>query len=141
MRSLTRRETLLLGVGGAATVSTGWHRDADAKPADATAAIARFTGGKIPESGPITIELPEIAENGSSVSLTIMVDSPMSATDYVSDILVVGEGNPLPEVRAEIAMRIRLAASQHVIAVAKTSNGAVISTQRQVKVTVGGCGG
>jgi len=35
--------------------------------ADAATEIAKFTGGKIPQTGRITIELPEIAENGNSV--------------------------------------------------------------------------
>jgi sulfur-oxidizing protein SoxY len=151
MRPLTRRETLILGIAGAVAVSAGSPRVAHATAADAAAAIARFTGGKTPVSGPITIEAPEIAENGNSISLTVAVESPMNPNDYVTEIFVVAEGNPWPGVatfkftpmsgRAEAVIRIRLATSQNVIAVAKTSNGAVLTAQRAVKVTVGGCGG
>ena len=38
-------------------------------------------------------------------------------------------------------VRIRLAATQDVIAVAKMNDGSVFMTSKQVKVTIGGCGG
>jgi sulfur-oxidizing protein SoxY len=41
----------------------------------------------------------------------------------------------------EAATRIRLADSQNVIAVAKMSDGTFFSATRQIKVTIGGCGG
>jgi sulfur-oxidizing protein SoxY len=151
MRSLTRRKALVLGAVSATTILSGAHRSVRATPADAAAEIAKFTGGKTAETGRITIELPEIAENGNAVPLSVVVDSPMTPDNYVSDILVVAEGNPWPGVatfkltpmsgRAEAATRIRLAASQNLLVVAKTSNGGFLTAQRQVKVTIGGCGG
>jgi sulfur-oxidizing protein SoxY len=151
MRSLSRREALATGASGVTTVLLGAHGGVHATPADAAAEIAKFTGGKSSETGRVTVELPEIAENGNAVPLSVVVDSPMTPDNYVTDILVTAEGNPLPAVaafkltpmsgRAEVAMRIRLAASQNVIVVARTSNGAVLTAQRQVKVTIGGCGG
>ena len=52
-----------------------------------------------PRPGKIAIDLPEIAENGNTVPLTIALDSPMTAEDHVSDILVVAEANPRPDRR------------------------------------------
>jgi len=85
------------------------------------------------------------------VPLSIIVDYPMNAEKYVSDILVVADGNPRPGLatfhltpmsgRAEAATRIRLAATQNIIVVAKTSDGKFLTDQKQVKVTIGGCGG
>ena len=151
MRSLTRREALVLGAVSATTIMVGARGSVQAAPADAAVEITKFTGGKIAETGRITIDLPEIAENGNSVPLSVVVDSPMTPDNYVTDILVVAEGNPWPGVaafrltpmsgRAEVATRIRLAGSQNVIVVAKTSNGGILTAQRQVKVTIGGCGG
>jgi sulfur-oxidizing protein SoxY len=151
MRLLTRREALALGAVSAITVLAGAHSSAQATPADAAAEIAKFTGGKTPEMGRVTIEIPEIAENGNAVPLAIVVDSPMTADNHVTDILVVAEGNPSPGVaafkftpmsgRAEVATRIRLAGSQNVVVVARTSKGGLLTAQRQVKVTIGGCGG
>jgi sulfur-oxidizing protein SoxY len=145
----TRRQVLTIGAAGAAMAAVG--RNAAATPQEAAAAIAKFTGGSRAERGRITIDLPEIAENGNTVPLSIVVDSPMTADDHVTDILVVAEKNPFPGVvafhltpasgRAEIATRIRLAATEDVTVVAKTSKGKVFTEQKAVKVTVGGCGG
>jgi sulfur-oxidizing protein SoxY len=149
MSFVTRRDALTLGAGILVTLLAA--DDSIAKPAEADAEIAKFTGGNTAEEGRINIDLPEIAENGNTVPLSIAVDSPMSADDYVSDILVVSDGNPFPGIarfqltpmsgRAEAATRIRLAATENVIVVAKTSAGKFYSARRLVKVTVGGCGG
>jgi len=150
MRPLSRRDALALGAGSAALALVG-SRSAIATVPEAQAEIAKFTGDKTPEIGKIAIELPEIAENGNTVPLSIVVDSPMTAESYVSDILVVVDGNPRPGLatfhltpmsgRAEAATRIRLAATQNVIVVAKTSDGKLYTAQKEVKVTIGGCGG
>jgi sulfur-oxidizing protein SoxY len=42
---------------------------------------------------------------------------------------------------AEANTRIRLAETQNVVAVAKMSDGSFFMDQKQVKVTIGGCGG
>src|SRR5713101_7309576 len=96
MTDISRREVLALGAGTAAIAIVGASRPAAATPQEAAAEIAKFTGGRPVEKGRISIELPEIAENGNTVPLSIVVDSPMTADDYVSDILVVAEGNPRP---------------------------------------------
>ncbi len=150
MSGRSRREVLALGAGGAAVLAFSGG-GAQATPQEAAEAIARFTGGKAAQAGTISIDLPEIAENGNTVPLTIALDSPMTADDHVSDILVVAEANPRPTVvtfhltpmsgRAEVATRIRLAATENVTVVAKTSKGQFITAQKPVKVTVGGCGG
>jgi sulfur-oxidizing protein SoxY len=149
MLLMTRRDALALGAGFAVTLLAA--EDGMATPAEADAEIAKFTGGQAAEAGKIAIDLPEIAENGNVVPLSITVDSPMSADDYVSDILVVSDANPFPGVakfqltpmsgRAEAATRIRLAATENVIVVAKTSAGKFYAARKLVKVTVGGCGG
>jgi sulfur-oxidizing protein SoxY len=43
--------------------------------------------------------------------------------------------------KAEASTRIRLATTQNIVAVAKTSTGKFYTAQKQVKVTIGGCGG
>ena len=62
--------------------------------------------------------------------LSVAVDSPMRADDYVSEILVVADANPWPRVasfqfspmagKAAFSTRIRLTESQNVIVLAKT---------------------
>src|SRR5215813_12282667 len=151
MTAKSRREVLALGAGSASLALIGEARPAAATPQEAAETIAKFTGGKTAEKGKISIDLPEIAENGNTVPLTISVESPMTADDHVTDIIVVAEGNPRPGLatfhltplsgRAEAATRIRLAATQNIVVVAKTSKGQFFTEQKPVKVTIGGCGG
>jgi sulfur-oxidizing protein SoxY len=151
MQQLSRRGALALGASGAALTLTGWSVTASAAAKEAADMIAKFTGGKTAEKGKISIELPEIAENGNTVPLSVSVDAPMAADNYVSEILVVAEGNPNPGVatfhlspltgKAEASTRIRLATTQNIIVVAKTSKGECFTNQKLVKVTIGGCGG
>ncbi|HEY2754600.1 MAG TPA: thiosulfate oxidation carrier protein SoxY [Pseudolabrys sp.] len=151
MRQLSRRAALVIGAGGAALTLLGWDEKALASAQEAADQIAKFTGGKTPDKSKVSIELPEIAENGNTVPLAISVDAPMTADDYVSEVLVVAEGNPNPGVatfhftpmsgKADASTRIRLAATQNIVVVAKTSKGAFYTGQKLVKVTIGGCGG
>jgi sulfur-oxidizing protein SoxY len=151
MRQLSRRATLALGAGSAALTIVGWGGDAFATAKEAADEIAKFTGGKTAEQGKVSIELPEIAENGNTVPLAVTVDAPMTADNYVSEILVVAEGNPRPGVatfhfsamsgKAEASTRIRLATTQNIVVVAKSSGGQFFTGQKLVKVTIGGCGG
>ena len=149
MHAWSRRAALALGLGTAAALA-GPDR-ARATPTEAGEAIAKFTGGKQPEPGRISIDLPEIAENGTAVPLTVTVESPMTAADRITDMLVVADGNPNPRVatfqftpmsgRAEVATRIRLNATENVIVVARTGDGRFLTARKEVKVTIGGCGG
>jgi sulfur-oxidizing protein SoxY len=151
MGQLSRRAALLLGASGAAFTIAGWNSGAFAAAKDAADDIAKFTGGKTAAKGKVSIELPEIAENGNTVPLSVSVESPMKADDYVTDVLVVADGNPRPGVatfhfsplsgKAEASTRIRLATTQNIIAVAKTNKGEFFTAQKLVKVTIGGCGG
>jgi sulfur-oxidizing protein SoxY len=149
MSPITRRGALVLGTGLTLTLIA--IDEAAATPAEADAEIAKFTGGKAAEGGKIAIDLPEIAENGNTVPLSIKVDSAMTVDDYVSEIRVVADGNPNPGIvnfhltpaagRAEVATRIRLNSTENVIVLAKTSTGKLYIDRKMVKVTVGGCGG
>ena len=151
MRQLSRRDALALGASGAALTITGWSTSASAAAKEAAEQIAKFTGGKTAEKGKVTIELPEIAENGNTVPMTVTVESPMTEQSHVTEVLVVADENPRSGVVtfhfspasgvAEANTRIRLAATQDVIAVAKMNDGSVFMTTKQVKVTIGGCGG
>ena len=74
----------------------------------------------------------------------------MAGNTYVQEILVVAPANPnarvirfrfSPASVPEASTRIRLAETQDVVAVAKLSDGTFFQTTRQIKVTIGGCGG
>ena len=151
MTKISRRQAVLLGASATLCLTVAPVAPTWATPAEADAEIAKFTGGKPVTEGKITIDLPEIAENGNTVPLSIVVDSPMTADNYISDILVVADGNPRPGIatfhltpasgRATAATRIRLQTTENIIVVAKTNDGKFFTDRKQVKVTIGGCGG
>ncbi|MBM3488377.1 MAG: thiosulfate oxidation carrier protein SoxY, partial [Alphaproteobacteria bacterium] len=124
---------------------------AAATPAAAAAELAKLIGGKPTREGRIDLNLPSIAENGNAVPLTVRVESPMSEADHVRAIHIVADGNPLPGVasfrfspqcgKAEVTTRVRLAETQTVTALAEMSDGSLWRVAREVKVTIGGCGG
>ena len=151
MRFVSRRSALSLAARLTLFALTCRVNQARATPADAATEIAKFVGTGTPEPGKISIDLPEIAENGNSVPLAFDIDHPMTGENHVAEVLVVAEGNPWPKIatfhftpmsaRASAATRIRLAGTQTVRVVARTSDGRFLVAQREVKVTIGGCGG
>ena len=149
--SFDRRQVLTIGVGAAAAAAFGLPVAPAYAKNDADEVIGKFTGGKKPTEGKVKLDLPEIAENGNTVPMTVSVESPMTEQSYVTDVLVVTDENPRAGVAmfhfspasgvAEANTRIRLAATQNVIAVAKMNDGSFFTTKKLVKVTIGGCGG
>jgi sulfur-oxidizing protein SoxY len=148
-RRLNRREALAAGVGAFAAGLGSAAGPARALN-DYAQQIAKFTGGKMPVEGRVKLELPELAENGNTVPLSVAVDSPSGEGVYVQEILVVAPANPNARVIRfrfssmsipEASTRVRLAETQDVIAVARLSDGTFFSASRQIKVTIGGCGG
>lgn len=147
---MTRREALVLGASAVATIGLGLPA-AMADEAEVSQLIAKFTGGKTPQAGKVSLNTPEIAENGNTVPIGVKVESPMTDQSHVTDVLILADGNPRAGVItfkftamsgiAEAQTRIRLAKTQNVIAVAKTSDGGVFIDKKLVKVTIGGCGG
>ncbi len=150
---VTRRE-VLMAVGGGGLVVAGMALVPRAALADAAAvdaAIMERIGSAKPITGRISIELPQIAENGNTVPLSIEVASPMTEADYVKAVHVFAEKNPRPNVasfhftprsgKARVSTRMRLLKTQNVVAVAQMSDGSVYMAKTQVKVTIGGCGG
>ena len=114
-------------------------------------AVRKILGEAKPIEGKITVELPEIAENGNTVPFSISVDSPMTDKDHVKAIHIVATSNPQPGVatfrlspqsgKATVASRMRLQRTQDVITIAELSDGRFLMARRPVKVTIGGCGG
>jgi len=151
-RQVSRRELVqLLGAGTVAAmgISIAGPAFADAKATDA--AIMKVTGGKTPAAGKITLETPQIAENGSTVPIGVKVDSAMNDADNVKSVHLYADGNPNPDVatfhftsmsgKADVSTRIRLAKTQNIVAVAEMGNGSFMMAKAEIKVTIGGCGG
>ncbi len=120
-----------------------WPKDAfDAK--DEAAAIKALMGKNATPSDKVKLEAPEIAENGAVVPVTVSTDLPKA--DRIS-ILVLE--NPytlaasyiIPDgTGASVSNRLKLAKSTKVVALV-SAGGALYSASKDVKVTVGGCGG
>ena len=149
---VTRRHMLVLTGAAAAAAGAGLLPGiAAADKAAADAAIKKIIGDANVQSGRITLELPQIAENGNTVPIGIEIDSPMSGSDYVKSVHIFAEGNPNPNVAslhftpangvAKASTRMRLLKTQDVTAVAEMSDGSVYRETVEVKVTIGGCGG
>ena len=146
-RMFNRREALTAGAGLAGAVLLG-SPAAHAKN-DADEAIKKFTGGKVPTEGKVKLDLPEIAENGNTVPMTVTVESPMTDADHVKAIHVFTEKNPQPFVigahigpragRAKLATRARIADTGKVIAIAEMSDGSFWSDSVEVIITLGAC--
>ncbi len=150
---LSRRDLLTAAGGGMGAVIglALLPRPASATPEQLKEVLTKMVGDKTPQDGRVTIELPEIAENGNTVPLSVSVESPMTEDDYVKSVHVFAEGNPNPDVasfhftsrsgKAMVSTRMRLAKTQNVVAVAEMSDGSLYQAVREVKVTIGVCGG
>jgi len=150
--SSTRRD-FLTGTarlaGGMALASVVATRSSRATPATMQAAIKKVIGEAPLRNGKVKIDVPPLVENGNSVPLTVSVDSPMTASNYVKAIHVFNEKNPQPNVigarlgpragKAALSTRIKLADVQKVVAVAQLSDGSFWSDEADVIVTIAAC--
>jgi sulfur-oxidizing protein SoxY len=158
--SVVARRDVLVGAGAAAMLMAfGRNVLAQAPKVDPATpvpslfeqALEEILGGAKPLTAKVSLEIPEIAENGNTVPYAIAIDSPMTETDYIKAIHVLSTVNPLPHVasfgftplsgRASVASRMRLSKTQDVVILAELSGGKFIISRRTVKVTIGGCGG
>ena len=156
--AMTRR--MALGVlaavaGGALTLAAPAPAAAQAlganEPLDV--ALKRVFGGRPMKdgSGVIKLDVPLIAENGAVVPVAVEVNAPMTAQSYVKHIYIVADKNRIPIVtrvaltpasgQAYMGANIRLGETTDVRAVVEQSDGTLLAVKREVKVTVGGCGG
>ena len=156
-RGLSRRQfviTVAAGSAAAAALAAAPARLAMAEePETVEEAIKLLLGDKELADGAdlISLDLPQIAENGNTVPLGISVESPMTDEEHVTAVHIFAEGNPRPGVAsiqftpangiAQASTRMRLAKTQNVVAVAEMSDGKAYITKAEVKVTIGGCGG
>ena len=96
------------------------------------------------ESPEVKLKAPDIAENGAIVPINIKTN-----LKNVESIMLFVENNPQPlssgynltsKSVPSIGTRIKMGKTSQVIAAVK-SNGKIYSAQKEVKVTIGGCGG
>ncbi len=108
--------------------------------------LMKALGGAAPvESKDVTVTGPDIAENGAVVPV-----GASSSLPGVKRLLILIEKNPAmlaadftvtDAVEANFLTRVKMNQSSNVIAVAMMADGRVLFAQKEVKVTLGGCGG
>ena len=117
------------------------------------AAMKRVFGTRPVKDGSalVKLDVPLIAENGAVVPVSVDVNSPMTPSNYVKHIYVVADKNRIPVVtkvtlspeagQAYVGENVRLGETGDVRAIVEQSDGTLLQVKREVKVTVGGCGG
>lgn len=145
----TRRDALVQITSAALAPTVLGAGIALALEEQAVSAIREITRGAEVKPGRVSVVLPELAENGNTVALTVSVESPMTAVDHVTAIYIVSERNPVARVvsftlgpragRAKVATNIRLATTQIVTALAEMSDGSFWSANQEVIVTLAAC--
>ena len=110
---------------------------------DTNSAITAL-GGDATASKKIKLKAPDIAENGAVVPVT--VTSKIDNTESIS-ILVSKNAQPLSatfnlgaKTHGYVSTRLKMGKTSDVIAIIK-ADGKLYSATKQVKVTIGGCGG
>lgn len=106
--------------------------------------IAALFGATPIASDQVNLKIPDIAENGAVVPVTISTD--LSDVESIS-VVVVNNPTPLaasfeigPRAVPKVSVRIKMGESSEVQAIVK-AGGKLYSTAKEVKVTIGGCGG
>ncbi len=142
----TRREVL---AGAAALGASVVLRPAAAAAGDLEVAVATYANRAPITVGRVKIDIAELVDNGNVVPINVTVTSPMTATDHVKSIAIFNEKNPQRDVarfelgpragKASVSTRMRLAATQKLVAVAHMSDGSYWSHTVDVIVTVVAC--
>jgi sulfur-oxidizing protein SoxY len=140
--------TLLLAAAGilrpSRVLAADWARPAFAATSFNDALKAHNSTGSS-ESRDIVFTAPDIAENGAQVVLDITSNIVGSQS-----ISIFVEKNPMPLAASfnfangalpQVRVPLKMAESTRVRAVVRTAEGKVWHAQREVKVTLGGCGG
>ena len=126
------------------SVLAAWPKPAfEAKNVD-EALRGLYDGAQVASSDAITIKAPDIAENGAVVPVTVS-----TSLGNVESISLIVEKNPSPLAASFVlaagtepyaSTRLKMGKTSEVMAVVK-SGGKLYSAGKEVKVTIGGCGG
>jgi sulfur-oxidizing protein SoxY len=108
-------------------------------------ALKALGAGAPVESKDVTVTAPDIAENGSVVPVGLS-----TTLTGVKSMLILVEKNPATltalfnvtdSVEAAFQARVKMGQSSDVYAIALMNDGKVLFAKKEVKVTLGGCGG
>jgi sulfur-oxidizing protein SoxY len=151
------RRNVLKGAGAASAVGVAvmagllkpgmaladWNK-AGFEAKDLNGALGSIGGAGAAASGDVSVKAPDIAENGAVVPVEIT--SNIAGTDAIA---IIGEKNALPLIadfklmngaQGFVSTRIKMGSTSNVTAIVK-AGGKVYKASKEVKVTIGGCGG
>lgn len=151
MNKLGRRDVLMRGSALAVFAFTGLVTGRNAQAAEEDLAFdaatmqeaLRALGGVPAVGSQVVLTVPDLAENGAVVPVTVDCNLPGA-----HEIFIVVEANPNPlcvrftipqGTEPFVSTRIKMAESSNIYAVVR-ANGKLYSTFRSTAVTVGGCG-
>ena len=126
------------------TVLAAWPKNAFTAKTVQDAVSGLFGSADNTLSGDIQIKAPDIAENGAVVPVSVT-----TSIAGVSSIAILAEKNAFPlaanfelasNTKGYISTRIKMGKTSDVIAVVR-AGGKAYSARKNVKVTIGGCGG
>lgn len=123
--------------------ASDWNKAAfEAKEFDAALKAVGADAGAAHKD--LVMKAPEIAENGAVVPIDVTSNIPNTTS-----IAIMVKKNPLPlssyfefsnGAMADVAVRLKVAETSVIAAIVK-ADGKTYTVQKEVKVTVGGCGG
>lgn len=126
-----------------AEAAAAWPAEAFKQKSEVDALGALY-GKSFEPSDKVTLDVPEIAENGAVVPVTVNTSLP-----NVTSLTILIPENPFTLTASyrfaegmmpAVSCRVKMAKTSAVIAIVK-SDGKLFGTSKPVKVTLGGCGG
>jgi len=130
-------------LGARAAFAAVWNK-AGFESKTTAEALKSLGVGSAPASKDIQITAPEIAENGAQVPVTVL-----SRLPNTQSISIVIDKNPFPlsstfefanGAESYVSTRLKMGQTSNVIALVK-ADGKFYTATKEVKVTIGGCGG
>ena len=131
--------TKLSAVNFRETKPDAWEAE---KSADAIKAL--FGDAKLNKTDKIQFVAPKLAENGGSIPITLKSDMDIETIALFQDanprsltvVFSVPEGQ-----KVDYSFRIKMRQTALVTVVAKTKDGKLYTTGKEIDVSIGGCGG
>jgi sulfur-oxidizing protein SoxY len=151
LRGHISRRRMLQGAGAWALAGPllAGAPSAAAQELPAIPALTSLLAGRLPRRERLRLELPTLADNVQAVPMRLTMAGPFAPGAALQAIHLFSEVNPVPEMavfefpspppKVEIDTRIRLAGSQHVVAVAVMGDGSLFAAVAEVIVTLAAC--
>ena len=141
--AVAARIGLLPAMADAGAEPSKWPKNAFEAKDEASAVKALF-GKTATGSDKVQLDAPEIAENGAVVPITVSTTMPKATRISIlvlENPFTLAAAYLVPDgTNANVSSRLKLAKTTKVVALVE-ADGAIYSASKEVKVTVGGCGG